>query len=193
MKKQITIVVMMAVLLLAALAASPVAGAAGGQDGPLATHIIVFNDGVDAPGAANSLAKAHGLKVNNVYSHALSGMAAVVPDGRLKALAKDPRVAFVEANQVVKAFDLPTGIDRANAELNTIAAINNDGGNVDVDIAIIDTGIALNHPDLNVVERANCARKGPMNTSCKTGNNEADDGYGHGTHVAGTAGHSPRV
>ena len=103
MKKHVTILAVMAVLLLAALAASPAFGAAEGQAGPPATHIFVFNDGVDAQGAANSLARTHGLSVNNVYSHALSGMAAVVPQGRLNALAKDPRVGIVEANQIVEA------------------------------------------------------------------------------------------
>ena len=186
MKKRFSILAIMAALLLAALAASPVAGAAKGQDGPIATHIIVFNEGVDARDAAGSLASAHGLSVSNVYTHALSGMAAVVPAGRLKALGNDPRVAFVEANQVVEAFDIPTGIERVNARLNTIAAINGDGGEVVVDIAIIDTGIDLDHPDLNVIEWTNCARKGPMNTSCKDGDSGANDGYGHGTHVAGT-------
>ena len=189
MKKQFSILAIMAVILLAALAASPVYGAAKGQDGPIATHIIVFNEGVDARDAAGSLANAHGLTVNNVYTHALSGMAAVVPAGRLNALANDPRVAFVEANQVVQAFpqELPTGINRANADENSTAKIDGVDDRVNVDIAILDTGIDLDHPDLNVFQYANCARKGPMNTSCKEGDSGADDGYGHGTHVAGTA------
>ena len=184
MKNQFSILAIFAAILLAALAASPV-GAANGQDGQIATHIIVFNDGVDARDAAGSLASAHGLTVNNVYSHALSGMAAVVPAGRLKALANDPRVAFVEENQAVQAF-LPTGIDRSDADLNSVSGIAGDGGEVDVDVAIIDTGIDLDHPDLNVFKWTNCARKGPKNTSCKGGDSGADDGAGHGTHVAGT-------
>ncbi|HEY0735068.1 MAG TPA: S8 family serine peptidase, partial [Herpetosiphonaceae bacterium] len=44
-----------------------------------------------------------------------------------------------------------------------------------VDVAIIDTGIQTNHPDLNVVGGRNCS----------TGSSYAD-GHGHGTHVAGT-------
>ena len=184
MKKHVTILAVMAVLLLAALAASPAFGAAEGQAGPPATHIFVFNDGVDAQGAANSLARTHGLSVNNVYSHALSGMAAVVPQGRLNALAKDPRVAIVEANQIVEAY-LPTGIDRVDAEENYTANIGS-GQSVDVDVAIIDTGIDLDHPDLNVVAWTNCARKGPFNTTCKNDDSGANDGHGHGTHVAGT-------
>ena len=79
MTKQLAILAIFAAILLAALAASPVGAAGKSQEGTQATHIIVFNSGVDAQSAAGSLASAHGLTVNNVYSHALSGMAAVVP------------------------------------------------------------------------------------------------------------------
>ncbi|MCH9018112.1 MAG: S8 family serine peptidase, partial [Chloroflexi bacterium] len=180
MKKRFSILAIMAAILLAALAASPVAGAAKGQDGPIPTHIIVFNEGVDARDAAGSLANAHGLSVNNVYTHALSGMAAVVPAGRLNALANDPRVAFVEANQVVEAFDIPTGIERVNALLNTIAAINGDGGEVDVDIAIIDTGVTP-HAEFadRMVPGTNIVNPGSSDTT--------DAACPHGTHVAGIA------
>ena len=78
MTKQLSILAIFAAILLAALAASPVGAAGKSQEGTQATHIIVFNSGVDAQSAAGSLASAHGLTVNNVYSHALSGMAAVV-------------------------------------------------------------------------------------------------------------------
>lgn len=81
---------------------------------------------------------------------------------------------------------LPTGIDRVDAD---VAVINIDGvdkemidGNderVDVDIAVIDTGISMSHPDLNVVSGETfcfCQVKIP-----------GDDDNGHGSHVAGTA------
>src|SRR5207247_2377571 len=43
-----------------------------------------------------------------------------------------------------------------------------------VNVAVIDTGIDLNHPDLNAVAGKDC-----------TGNGTTNDGNGHGTHVAG--------
>jgi subtilisin family serine protease len=51
-----------------------------------------------------------------------------------------------------------------------------------VDIAIIDTGIDLDHPDLNVVSSTNCARS---LGACRDG--QGNDGHGHGSHVAGIA------
>ena len=166
--------------LLLALAASPVFGAPPDGKGP-ATHIIVFNPDVDVNSAVPALARAHGLGVTNVYRHALRGMAAVVPEGRLNALGEDPRVAYVEENLEAHALlhgndfqILPEGIDRIDAESVTSP--------VDVDIAIIDSGIDLDHPDLNVFKAVDCT-KGP---SCEKGG-DGDDDYFHGTHVAGTA------
>ena len=73
-------------VLIVAFSASPAFAAKGGVGQGVATHIIVFNDGVDAGAATAALARAHGLGVTNVYRHALSGAAAVVPPGRLHAL-----------------------------------------------------------------------------------------------------------
>jgi subtilisin len=53
----------------------------------------------------------------------------------------------------------------------------NGSGEVNVDIAVIDTGIDLDHPDLNARNGTNCVSPGAP----------AEDDHGHGTHVAGTA------
>ena len=60
-----------------------------------------------------------------------------------------------------------------------IADIDGNGGKVNADVAVIDTGIQRDHPDLNVVGGYNC-------TSANRG--KWDDGNGHGTHVAGIIG-----
>jgi subtilisin family serine protease len=136
-------------------------------------HIIVLRDNTQrAAPVANELASRHGLGVLYVYEHALKGFAATVPDAALNALRGDARVKFISEDRVVRAFaqTLPTGVNRINAENRA-----NKGNGVNV--AVIDTGIDLDHPDL----QANI--KGGVN--CSTGSTY-DDGNGHGSHVAGT-------
>jgi subtilisin family serine protease len=143
-------------------------------------HIVVFKENVANPNAAAAdAARAHGLGLIHTYSFALKGFAATVPPGRLAALQRDPRVAYVEPDLVATAFGhlTPTGVDRIDADLNNTANIDDVDDRVNVDIAIIDTGIDLDHPDLNVVQHKSFIRR------VKKG----DDDNGHGTHVAGTA------
>ena len=145
-------------------------------------YIVVLQAGANPVGVANR----HGVAAEHVYSAALNGFAGAVPAARLQALLQDPQVAWVEQDQVVTKFThtvpwgVPWGVLRVNADQNPTAKI--DGidviaDRVNADIAIIDTGIQLNHPDLNVVNNVSYVR------GAKTGN----DDNGHGTHVAGTA------
>ncbi|MFN2589011.1 MAG: S8 family serine peptidase, partial [Actinomycetota bacterium] len=76
-------------------------------------------------------------------------------------------------------------VDRIDTELSPTAAINGVDGPIDVDIAIIDSGIDLDHPDLNVVASTGCAGGGPFSQKCTDG--AGDDDNGHGSHVAGIA------
>jgi subtilisin family serine protease len=155
------------------------------------THIVVFKPGVvtrtTIQTTVSALARGYGLSVANVYSYALNGFAAVIPASRLEALRSDPRVAYIEPNQVwtVQAQTIPTGISRIFATGNANIDIDGrDDKRVDVDVAVIDTGIDYDHPDLNVVKRVNCVSNNPFRASCSE--NSGDDGHGHGTHVAGT-------
>jgi subtilisin len=70
------------------------------------------------------------------------------------------------------------GVRRVGALQSPTARIDGHGGKVDVDIAVIDTGVDRHHPDLYVVGGVNCAG-GPKNAF--------DDDNGHGTMVAGVA------
>ena len=74
----------------------------------------------------------------------------------------------------------PTGVDRANADTSPTAAIDGTDERVNVDVAVIDTGVDLDHPDLNVYR--------PGAVDCSLGGLSADDDNGHGSHVAGTVG-----
>ncbi|MEA3376524.1 MAG: S8 family serine peptidase [Chloroflexota bacterium] len=155
-------------------------------------YIVVFGAPVDAPSTASAVAQAHGLRVGFVYEHALQGMSASVPAGRLAALQRDPRVAYVVEDMVrtISAQEIPTGIRRIFADENGDIGIDGvDDYRVDVDVAVIDTGIDLEHPDLNVFNSVSCLYSsggGPpwaRSYYCDAG---GDDDHYHGTHVAGT-------
>ncbi|MFU8771968.1 MAG: S8 family serine peptidase, partial [Anaerolineales bacterium] len=114
------------------------------------------------------------------------GMSAVVPQGRLAALEKDPRVAYVVEDMLrtINQQTTPTGIQRIFADSNSNIGIDGvDDFRVDVDVAVIDTGVDFEHPDLNVVGGVNCSGGSPFKKNCTTG---GDDDHYHGTHVAGT-------
>jgi subtilisin family serine protease len=156
----------------------------GAEAEPTERYIVVLKNGF-APAA---VANAHGVVPDRVYQHALSGFAGDVPAGRLNGLQRDPRVAFVEKDQLAELFvqSVPTGVTRIFATSNGEIDIDgSDDFRVDVDVAVIDTGIDLDHPDLNVVASTNCSGGGPFKQSCGSGGN---DGHGHGTHVSGTIG-----
>jgi subtilisin len=151
-------------------------------------YIIVFEDAVDPTAEARGVANAYGLQAGFVYQHALKGMSALVPAGRLEALQHDPRVAYVveDMERSINVQSMPTGIQRIFADTNPEIAINgSDDFRVDVDVAVIDTGVDFQHPDLNVVGGVNCYSWWPFSASCKSG---GDDDHYHGTHVAGTIG-----
>jgi subtilisin len=169
------------VMLVGSFGISPIQAAADAQ-----SYIVVFKDGVSARSAVPAVAQANGLQVGYVYEHALQGMSASVPAGRLAALEKDPRVAYVVEDMVrtISAQTVPTGIQRIFADANANIDIDGkDDYRVDVDVAVIDTGVDFEHPELNVFGGVNCSGGGPFNSSCTVG---GDDDHYHGTHVAGT-------
>lgn len=156
-------------------------------------YIVVLKDNVTDPEkTVDEIAASNGLGLLHRYKHALKGFSAVIPTGKLGVIKLDPRVAYISVDAKVTVFQtpqfpspasfnsnrggkktvqqLPTGINRINAENKT------DKG-AGVNVAVIDTGIDLSHPDLqaNIVGGINCSDGTSYN-----------DGNGHGTHVAGT-------
>ena len=148
------------------------AGAAQQRSG----YVVVLKGSAGAASVqARRASGLFGARVSHVYSHALSGYSATLTPAGLAALKADPNVAAVVPDRTlrIQAQSLPTGIDRIDGELSS--ARSGDGtGAVDVDVAIIDTGIGPNS-DLNIAGGTNCVG----------GSSFADDN-GHGTHVAGT-------
>src|SRR5215203_6283507 len=155
-----------------ALAQGP-SGSSGGAD----SYIVVLNEGVSNPGqVANGLAQRDNLEVGFVYSYALKGFSAVIPEARVNDVRTDSRVNYIERDGTMRAVaqTLPWGINKIDADISSTLAGNGSGVTANVHAYVIDTGIDASHTDLNVTSHVDFA-SGP-DTDCN----------GHGTHVAGT-------
>src|SRR5438552_3152243 len=170
--------VALAALFLAAPSASPNTsrGKPPGKPrhgGPGANHgakryIVVLKSSVRNPGAvAARQAHKYGAKVTHVYRSALKGYAAGIPSARVGALRANPVVRFVTPDSRAKVADqtMGTGVER-------VKAVNKLDKGAGVNVAVIDTGIDLTHPDLaaNIVGGTNCSQGGKRNYG---------DGNGH--------------
>lgn len=159
-------------------------------------YIVVLKDRVKSPGAvAGDQTSDLGGRVSIVYRAGLKGYAATLSKDAVDALEEDPRVDYVAPDRKVSvaAQTIPTGITRIDATKNSTLLIDGkDNAQVNADVAVIDTGIYLGHPDLNVVERTNCVPAGE-DFETEHAYQQCTDGigadlHGHGTHVAGTVG-----
>jgi subtilisin family serine protease len=157
-----------------------------------ARYIVVLQDSVKHPGAvADAQAEEVEGEVGLVYRHALKGYAATLPRDEVESLEEDPRVKYVALDRKVKtlAQATPTGVQRINGAGNKSLQIDGkDGLRVDADVAVIDTGVDFEHPDLNVVNRTNCVHSFEESEVEQCVDDSGADVYGHGTHVAGTIG-----
>ena len=151
------------------------------QQAPI--YLVTFRDDVsDVSGTAADLARAHGFNIRFVRTAAARGFSAVIP-GDISALQNDPRVLLVEKDGPVSLIK-PIVAARPGSGSGQqtpwgITRVGGAGDGTGKTAWVIDTGIDLDHPDLNTSRacHANFVTKGP---------NSPDDGQGHGTHVAGT-------
>lgn len=169
------------------------------------SYIVVLNDGElndelsnlkgyekkqeAVKSASSKILKRAGIsdgEVEHVYGTALKGFSVKIAPGQLKKLQDDPSVKYIEEDQIVSLIEpkakplgkpgggggstsqtVPWGITRVGGGLNSTGTA-----------WIIDSGIDLDHPDLNV----DIARS----RTFLGGNSTPDDQHGHGTHVSGT-------
>lgn len=121
--------------------------------------------------------------IDHVYSAALQGFAGNLNPAQLKSLMNDPNVAYIEADKVVSISQKKPGGGTIQPAQETPWGITRVGGSSDGSgktAWIIDTGIDLTHPDLNVDSKRGFS-------AFRTGKDAGfNDGNGHGTHVAGT-------
>ncbi len=178
MKKIIGIV--MVLLMLTSVTVAWAGNAKDTQTGGEKVKVIIGY--VDKPNHADEdVIRGHGGKTKYTY-HIINAKAVEIPEQAIDRIKRNPRVAYVEEDAEVYALGetLPWGVDRIDAEI--VHVDNNKGTGVKV--AIIDTGIDKDHPDLqaNVKGGINFVSNPPW----RPANPEKWDDYnGHGTHCAG--------
>ena len=147
--------------------------------------VVRFKDKVDT----EAITKANG-QIQKSYK-AIPAVAAHIDEASINKLRADPRVAYVETakekhiqgrldkvqakpGSVQPPQSLPWGVDRIDAD--QVWSRNEGEG---INVAIIDTGVDPDHPDLMAsIEGVYSAIPPKVYV--------VDDRYGHGTHVAGT-------
>jgi subtilisin family serine protease len=149
-------------------------------------YIIVFKDDVrDVPGLAKGLTAAHGGSLRHIYSHALKGFAARLPEQAAAALARNPHVSFVEQDQLAHASSIqqmptgqPWGLDRIDQRSGLSLSYGYVHTGAGVTAYIIDGGLDSDHPDFG----------GRARNVATAFNDNGEDCDGHGTHVGGIVG-----
>src|ERR1043166_5352511 len=156
-------------------------------------YMIAFNANIQNPVAeANRLAGTYQGRVISVYQRLGRFASLQIPAAQYDAFSRDPAIALVEPTFIGRAAQqgTPTGIRRmfsypaipsnnrvlprpAAQSYNRNVFFGNNATPNRVHVAVIDTGIDVNHPDLNVVVNQPFNGYPPI------------DEHGHGTHVAG--------
>lgn len=155
-------------------------------------YIVVLNaapgKGQQAAGEASAVARArgHGVRIDRLYDHALSGFAAALTADQLAAVRADPDVAYVEHDRIARLDSrqrpVPSwGLDRVDqrnrALDNTYNYFPTGAG---VRAYIVDTGIRLSHRDFG--------GRATVGADVVGDGRNGNDCFGHGTQVAGVLG-----
>jgi subtilisin family serine protease len=137
--------------------------------------------------AVEALEATHGFQAGVRYYAALKGFAAELSNDVVEALRGEPGVKYID--NVYRGYTtaqvLPIGPRRVGVKLNGPARVDqvNDGHLGGMEVAVLDTGIDVDHPELTVPGGVRFV--GPTPT-CSDGSSSFDDDNGHGTLVSGT-------
>ncbi|MER6915158.1 S8 family peptidase [Streptomyces sp. NPDC000594] len=151
------------------------------------SYIVTLRDSKVRAASAEgrALAKEYGAKIKRTYTTALNGYAVQLSEAQAKKLAADPSVAAVAQDQKVSIQATQTNppswgldrIDQRRLPLNRSYTYPDSAG-AGTTAYIIDTGVRISHSDFG--------GRAFNGYDAVDNDNVAQDGNGHGTHVAGT-------
>ncbi|MGW2512689.1 S8 family peptidase [Streptomyces scopuliridis] len=136
--------------------------------------------------AGRSVVSEYGGTVKRTYTAALNGYAAELSPAQARRLAADPAVDKVFQDREVHTFATQTNppswgldrIDQAALPLNNSYTYPDTAGE-GTTVYVIDTGVRITHQDI--------AGRASYGYDAVDNDNTAQDGNGHGTHVAANA------
>jgi subtilisin family serine protease len=154
------------------------------------SYIVVLKDGAanstKVQAAATSLTGRFGGSVTHSFANSVHGFSAHMSEAQAKRVAAQPEVKYVEQDHVIKASATQTnppswGLDRIDQPwlpLDNSYTYSTTASTVHA--YVIDTGIHITNVDFG--------GRASYGFNAIDGSTNADDCYGHGTHVAGTLG-----
>jgi subtilisin family serine protease len=158
-----------------------------GEPGAVAdSYIVTLKGGTKAPsGTGKGLAEKYGAKIRHTYSTALNGYAVRAGETQARRLAADPSVASVVQDSRVSLDHTRKNppswgldrIDQGDLPLDKSYTWPESAGS-GVTAYVIDTGIRISHRDFG--------GRAHYGWDFVDGDATAQDGNGHGTHVAAT-------
>ncbi|MFF8830302.1 S8 family serine peptidase [Streptomyces sp. NPDC015131] len=186
-----------AALALGTLSALPASAAAAAPEGVIEnagapgavanSYIVTLDESAADAGskAGKAIAARYGATIEKTYTSALNGYAVELSEAQARKLAADPAVDSVVQNRVFSINGTQPsppswGLDRIDQRalpLNQSYTYPEPAGE-GVTAYVIDTGVRITHSDFG--GRASYGYDAIDN------DNTAQDGHGHGTHVAGT-------
>ncbi|QYX81159.1 S8 family peptidase [Streptomyces akebiae] len=170
--------------------AAPAEGRVLAADSPTAvkgSYIVTLKKSAGlkaASSAGKDLVEEYGGSVKRTFKSALNGYSAELSATEAKRLAADPAVASVEQDQVFTAdatqTSAPWGLDRSDQASLPLSGTYTypDSAGSGVTAYVIDTGVRISH--------AQFGGRAFNGYDAVSNDNVAQDGNGHGTHVAST-------